>query len=149
MKILRHDGMMLGMLMIFILICQLPAGCNSHGGIKMRVKETAGCNFFITADGKNVLLYGVHAIHVNEDIAPGFNDESSEYFRERIVGKIVRVVSRGEEVINGARCIMGLVYLDNGVLLNEELLNKGYVCVEPREMENDPLLLQFRIDEKS
>ncbi len=133
------------LLFAFILlvgVCMSANGCKSDKGTMMTVHFTVGSDYFQTTDSKSVILYGVASMHINEDEVPGFNKEASNYLKNLISGKKVRVVQRAEKVINYSRVIVALVYLD-GLLVNEEMLKRGYVYVAPRDMDNDPFLQRF------
>ena len=119
------------------------AGTAGAKGTTVRVHSATGIDFFTTTEGKNYGLYGVQGLNLPIQLnwADNYKSESRTFFSNCVVGKDVSVVVKKEfkpsAPTPGITYDKALVYLPDGTLLNEKMIEEGYVHVNKDELKDD------------
>jgi len=135
------------LLLAAITICagcgKLNNGAKQDSAKTVRVHGTVGVDCFTTTEGKNYGLYGVQASSVPISLPweKDYKDEARKFFSDSLTGKEVKIVVKIEYKPGapnaGITYDEALVYLPDGTLLNEKLLEEGYAHVNTNELQND------------
>lgn len=116
-------------IIIFLIFTFSLSGISSAAEIKTRVWKVNDTGEFTATNGERYTFYPLDIPSKDTTLTTvrPVAQQAYQYIRKLLHGKKVKIVERGRQRRNGLRPAM--VYLEDGTLVNEKIIKRGYGAV--------------------